>query len=163
MFSVSYETCWNLLFRTALRLDCSKCYVVYLVLSVNLLSKYVFIVSCNVTQLPAIRPGSQWYQTGVLSTSVSFLEIGISHRVPNQGSTVCGGWQPFILSPEIARWGRKFGTGRYHGEAARCVIDKVPGDVFARFHAIAVKCLNRARNSQFCLWGPVLRAATTAV
>jgi hypothetical protein len=39
-----------------------------------------------------IRPGShQWYQTGVLSASVSFLEIGISHRVPHQGSTVGGG------------------------------------------------------------------------
>jgi hypothetical protein len=32
-----------------------------------------------------IRPGSpQWYQTGDLSVSVSFLEIGRSHRVPNK-------------------------------------------------------------------------------
>jgi hypothetical protein len=31
------------------------------------------------------------YQTGVLSASVSFLEIGRSHGVPSQGSTVGGG------------------------------------------------------------------------
>jgi hypothetical protein len=37
--------------------------------------------------LSAIRPGSpQWYQTGVLSASISFLERGRSHRVQNQGS-----------------------------------------------------------------------------
>ena len=42
--------------------------------------------------LSAIRPVSpQWYQTGVLSASISFLEIGRSDRVPNQGSTVGGG------------------------------------------------------------------------
>jgi hypothetical protein len=40
--------------------------------------------------LLAVRPGPQWYQTGVLSASVSFLEIGRSHRLPNQGSTVGG-------------------------------------------------------------------------
>jgi hypothetical protein len=35
--------------------------------------------------LSAIRPGyPQWYQTGVLSASVSFLETGRIHRVPNQ-------------------------------------------------------------------------------
>ena len=38
-----------------------------------------------------IQPVSPWYQTGVLSASVSFLEIGRSHRVPNQGSMVGGG------------------------------------------------------------------------
>jgi hypothetical protein len=42
--------------------------------------------------LSVIWPGSpQGYQTGVLSPSVSFLEIGRSRRVPNQGSTVGGG------------------------------------------------------------------------
>ena len=40
----------------------------------------------------AIWPVSpQWYQTGVLSASISFLEIGRSHRVPNQGSMLSGG------------------------------------------------------------------------
>src|SRR5215468_9425807 len=49
-----------------------------------------FLSECQA--LSAIRPGSpQWYQTGVLSASVSFLEIGTSHRVPNYGSTVGGG------------------------------------------------------------------------
>jgi hypothetical protein len=39
----------------------------------------------------AIWPGSpQWYQTGIISASISFLEIGRNHRVPNQGSTVVG-------------------------------------------------------------------------
>jgi hypothetical protein len=42
--------------------------------------------------LSAIQPGSpQWYQTGVLSGSISFLEIERIHRVPNQGNTVGGG------------------------------------------------------------------------
>jgi len=33
----------------------------------------------------------QWYQTGFLSASISFLEIGRSHMVPNQGNMVGGG------------------------------------------------------------------------
>jgi hypothetical protein len=54
-------------------------------------------------------------------------------------------------------------TGRCHGEAARSVLAKVRGDVFARFHAVAAKRRGRTRNSQFDLLGPVLRATTTAV
>jgi hypothetical protein len=54
-----------------------------------------FLSECQV--LSAIQSGSQWYKTGVLSASISFLEIGGSHRVPNQGSTVGGGWQPFLF------------------------------------------------------------------
>jgi hypothetical protein len=42
--------------------------------------------------LSAIRPESpHCYQTGVLSASISFLEIGRSHRVPNQEIAVGGG------------------------------------------------------------------------
>jgi hypothetical protein len=49
-----------------------------------------FLSECQA--LSAIRPSSpQWYQTGVLSASIIFLEIGRSYRVPNQGSTVGGG------------------------------------------------------------------------
>jgi len=49
-----------------------------------------FLSECQA--FSAIWPGSpQWYQTGVLSASISVLEIGRSHRVPNQGSTVGGG------------------------------------------------------------------------
>jgi hypothetical protein len=49
-----------------------------------------FLSKCQA--LTAIRPVSpQWYQTGVLSASISFLKIGRSYRVPNQGSTVGGG------------------------------------------------------------------------
>jgi hypothetical protein len=41
-----------------------------------------FLSQCQT--LSAIRPGSsQWYQTGIISASISFLEIGINHRVPN--------------------------------------------------------------------------------
>jgi hypothetical protein len=41
-----------------------------------------FLSECQA--LSAIQPGSpQWYQTGVLSASTLFLDIGRSHRVPN--------------------------------------------------------------------------------
>jgi hypothetical protein len=80
------------------------------------------------------------------------LEIGRSHGVPNQGSTVGGGWQPFCFSPESAGWGRKCETGRCHGKAAGSVLAKVRGDVFAHFHAVAAKRRSRTRNSQFGLW-----------
>jgi hypothetical protein len=44
----------------------------------------LFMSECQ--ELFAIRPGSpQWYQTGVLSAPISFLEIGRSHRLPNKG------------------------------------------------------------------------------
>jgi hypothetical protein len=52
------------------------------------------------------------------------LEIGRSHRVPNQGSTVITvgwGWQPYNVSPEIAGWVRKCETRRCHGKAAMSV------------------------------------------
>jgi hypothetical protein len=77
------------------------------------------VLFCQCQALSAFRPGfPQWHQTGVLSASVSFLEKERSHRVPNQGSTVGGGWQPFCrLSPETAGWVQKCETGRCHGEA----------------------------------------------
>jgi hypothetical protein len=46
-----------------------------------------FLSECQA--LSVIRPGStQWCQTRLLLVSISFLEIGRSHGVPNQGSTV---------------------------------------------------------------------------
>jgi hypothetical protein len=49
-----------------------------------------FLSECQA--LPVIQPGSpQWYQRGILSASVSFLEIGRSYSVPNEGSMVGGG------------------------------------------------------------------------
>jgi hypothetical protein len=59
--------------------------------------------------------------------------------MPNQRSMVGGGWQPFCISPETAGWERKCETGPCHSEAARTVLAKVRGDVFARFHAVAAK------------------------
>jgi hypothetical protein len=81
------------------------------------------------------------------------LETGRSHRVPNQGSTVCGGWQPFNVLPETAGWGQKCETGHCHSEAARSVLAKVQGDVFAWFHAVAAKRHSRTQNTQFGLLG----------
>jgi hypothetical protein len=41
--------------------------------------------------LSAIRSGSpQWYQTGFLSASITFLEIGRNYRVPNHSIRVGG-------------------------------------------------------------------------
>jgi hypothetical protein len=91
------------------------------------------------------------------------LEIGRSHRMPSQGITVGGGWQPFCISPETGGWGRWFETGRCNGEAAKSVLARVRGDVFARFHAVAAKLRGRTRNSQFGLLGPVLSATMTVV
>ena len=49
-----------------------------------------FLSDCQA--LSAIWPvPPQWYQTCVLSASISFLEIVRSHRVPNQGSMLGGG------------------------------------------------------------------------
>jgi hypothetical protein len=33
------------------------------------------------------------------------LEVGRSHRVPNQGNMVSGVWQPFCFSPATTWWG----------------------------------------------------------
>jgi hypothetical protein len=64
---------------------------------------------------------------------------GINHRVSNQLRTVGGAWQPFYVSPETTGWGRKCETGRCPSEAAKSVLAKVRGDVFARFHAVAAE------------------------
>jgi hypothetical protein len=61
------------------------------------------------------------------------LKIGRSHRVPTYWSTLGGGWLPLCISPETAGWGRKCERGRCHGEAARSVLAKVRGHVFARY------------------------------
>jgi hypothetical protein len=99
----------------------------------------------------------------LLSPSVSFLEIGRSHRVPNRGSTVGGGITPILCFARNCQVITKCGTVPCHGEAARSVLAKVRGDVFARFHTVAAKHRSRTQNSQFGLLGPVLRATTTAV
>jgi hypothetical protein len=83
--------------------------------------------------------------------------------VPNQGSTVGGRWQPFIISPETAGWGQKCETRRCHGKADRSLFAKVRGDVFAHFQAVVAKRHIRTGNSQFGLLGPMIRATTTNV
>jgi hypothetical protein len=54
-------------------------------------------------------------------------------------------------------------TGRCHGDAAKSVLAKVRGDVFASFHTVATKRRSRTRNSQFGQLGSVILATTTAV
>jgi hypothetical protein len=43
-----------------------------------------------------------------------------------------------------------------YGEAARSVLAKVGGDVFALFHAVSAKLHSRTWNSQFGLLGQIL-------
>jgi hypothetical protein len=127
------------------------------------LERFLEVLYCHSVKHSAIRPGSpHWYQTDVLSASISFWDTGRSHREPNQGSAVGGGWKPFYISPETAGWERKCETGRCHGEGARSILAKFRGDVCARFHAVAAKHRNRTQNSQLGLLGTVLRATTTA-
>jgi hypothetical protein len=121
-----------------------------------------FLSECQA--LSAIWSGScQCYLTGLRSASILFLEIGRSHRMPNQGSREGVEWQAFFISSETAGWGRKCETWRCHDETSRSVPAKVRGDAFARSHAVAAKHRSSTRNSQFGLLGPVLRATTTAV
>jgi hypothetical protein len=117
------------------------------------MERFLEAIFCPCQALFAIRPGSaQWYQTGVLSASVSFLEIGRSHRVPNVGSTVGGGVTGSV-TPENTGLGRKCETRHCHGEAATPVLVRVRGNVFARFYAVAAKRRSRSRNSKFGLLG----------
>jgi hypothetical protein len=74
------------------------------------------------------------------------LEIGRSLRVPNQGSTMGGGWQPFCVLPETDGWEWKCETGHCHGEAARSVLAKVLGDVFAHLHTVTTQRHSRTWN-----------------
>jgi hypothetical protein len=78
----------------------------------------------------AIRPGSHlWYQTGVLSASISFLEIGRSHRVlndPGQGFIVGGELKKFsadvdalLLLFSCQDPGHKFGGDTVHAQFFR--------------------------------------------
>jgi len=117
-----------------------------------------FLSECQALSAIRPRPVSQWYQISVLWASISFLKIGRSHRVPNHGSTVGGGWWPFCFSPETAGWVCKCETERCYSKAARSVLAKVWGDVFARFRAVAAKLRSRTRNSQFGLLGHILCA-----
>jgi hypothetical protein len=106
----------------------------------------------------------QWYQTGVLS--VSFFEIGRSHRVPNQGSTVGGDDIRFVFRQKI--------LGEDGSVRRGFVMVKQPGlfspnfgatfsHVFTRFHAVAAKLRSRTWNSECGRLGQILCATTTAV
>jgi hypothetical protein len=49
----------------------------------------------------SVKQSPQLYQTGVLSASISFLETGRSHRVPNQGSTMGGDDSHFVFRQKL--------------------------------------------------------------
>jgi hypothetical protein len=76
-----------------------------------------FLSQCQV--LSAIRPGSPDRR----HFSFNFI---FGNRRKSQGTKSAG-------------WGRKCETKRCCGEAARSVLVKVRGDVFARFHTVAAK------------------------
>jgi len=66
------------------------------------LERFLEVLFYQCQALSAIRPISpQWYQTGVLSASISFLEKGRNHREPNQGSTVGGGNSHFVFRQKL--------------------------------------------------------------
>jgi hypothetical protein len=110
---------------------------------------------------------STWISTVVPNRCLFSFNFIFGNRKKSLGakSGEYGGWwmTAICISPQTSGWGRKCETGRCHGEAARSVLTKVRGDVFARFHAVAAKRRSRTRNSQFGLLGPVVRATTTSV
>ena len=115
-----------------------------------------FLSECQA--LSAIRLISQWYQSGVRSASISFLETGRSHRVPNQGSTVGGDNSNFVL--------RQILLGEDGSVRRGVVMVKQPGLFLPKFgamsshvfHAVAAKLRSRTWNSQFGLLGQILCA-----
>jgi hypothetical protein len=73
----------------------------------SIFGSFLEVLFCQDCQaLSAILPGSaQWYQTGILSASISFLEIGRTYRVPNWEYS---GWGvTAILSSTRNCWLRK--------------------------------------------------------
>jgi hypothetical protein len=119
-----------------------------------------FLSKCQA--LSVIRPGSpQWYQTGVLSSSISFLKIEMSQGAKSRGYGVWG--MTAILFFARNCWVRT--------KVWDCalwwwwwfVLAKFRGDVFARFHVVAAKLRSRTRNSQFGPLEPVLCATKIAV
>jgi hypothetical protein len=74
-----------------------------------------------------------------------------------------GDYSYFIFRQKLLGEEGSVRMGRCHGEAAKSVLAKFRGDVFARFHAVAAKRRSRTRNSEFGLLGSMLRATTTAV
>jgi hypothetical protein len=97
--------------------------------------------------------------------SFSFnFNFGSRKKSQDAKSGEYGGWgMTAIFAFRQKLLGEECDTGRCHGEAARSVLAKVRGDVFARFHAVAAKRRSGTQNSQFGLLEPVLRATATAV
>jgi hypothetical protein len=82
------------------------------------LGHFLEVIFCQRVKHSAIRPGSPgWYQTGV--PSVSFLEIGRGHGVPNQGSTVGGDDSHFVFCQKL--------LGEDGSERQGIVVVKLPG------------------------------------
>jgi hypothetical protein len=100
--------------------------------------------------LSAIRPGSpKWYQTGVLAASVSFMEIGTSHRVPNQGGTVGGDDSHFVCRQKL--------QGKNGSVRRGVVMVKQPG-MFSQKLGRRLRTFSRSRrkmsqlNPEFTVW-----------
>jgi hypothetical protein len=83
-----------------------------------------------------------------LSASVSFLEIGRSHRVPNQESTVGGGWHPSLFCQKL--------LGE-DGSVRQGVMVKQPGLFSPKFgatssHVFTQSPQNVAVETEFTVW-----------
>jgi hypothetical protein len=66
------------------------------------LERFLEVLFCQCQALSAIQPGSpECYQTGVISASISFMEIGRSHRLPNHGSKVGGDDRHFLFRQKL--------------------------------------------------------------
>jgi hypothetical protein len=94
------------------------------------------------------------------------LNLIFGNRNKSQGakSGDCGGWgMTAVLYFARNCWVR---TGVCDGAlswwSSQVYSRQVRGDVFAHFNAVAAKCRSRTRNTQSGLFGPVLRATTTA-
>jgi hypothetical protein len=113
-----------------------------------------FLSECQA--LSAIRPGSpQWYQTGVLS-AFSFI-FGNRKKSEGAKSGEYSGWGMTAIFCFARNCWVRTDTGRCHGEAARSVLAKVRGDVFARLHAVAENVA--VWNPEFTVW-PVWTGAS---
>jgi hypothetical protein len=85
-------------------------------------------------------------QNGSLSVFSSIRETEKSCRGPSQVSRVGGGRQSCCFWSNIPLWKRKCKTVHCHDGTASSFVDKVLGEVFLHFHAVAVKCHSSMRN-----------------
>jgi hypothetical protein len=125
--------------------------------SPSFLEHFLEILFCHSVKNSAIRPGSpQWYQTGVLSVAISFMEI---RGVRREGDA-----NRLVLHQKMLGEEGLCEAERYRVEATESALTKVRGErLRTLFTQTPAKRRSRICNSQFCLLGTVLRVTTTAI